>query len=338
MEEGMNSLRWIRGLLWGLVILVGLIWVPWSAGVGSQGSTLSAVRPLPTIESDTVIKAEVQAAYSKLPLFFEVNQGQVDPQVKFLSRSSGSTLFLTDTQAVLILKQRSAISEQQSASKIQHPGPQTPDPGLVLRLQLVGANPMPRVTGLEELPGKRHYLSGNDPKQRHTDIPTYASVKYWNVYPGIDLVFYGHQRQLEYDFIVAPGADPRVIKLAFAGVDKLEIDAQENLAMQTAGSEVRLHKPRIYQETDGSKKAVPGRYIVLPLPEEKDRGEGIPQVGFQVAAYDASKPLVIDPVLSYATYLGGSGEDMAFGIAVDSSGAAYVTGISRSANFPTANA
>ena len=132
----MNSLRWIRGLLWGLVILVGLIWVPWSAGVGSQGSTLSAVRPLslavrplPTIESDTVIKAEVQAAYSELPLFFEVNQGQVDPQVKFLSHGSGSTLFLTDTQAVLVLQQRSAINEQQSASKIQHLSPQALDSG-----------------------------------------------------------------------------------------------------------------------------------------------------------------------------------------------------------------
>ena len=131
----MNSLRWIRGL-WGLVILVGLSRVPWAAQVDSQGAIFSAIRPLPlaaqplpATESDTIIKAEVQAAYSELPLFFEVNQGQVDPQVKFLSHGSGSTLFLTDTQAVLVLQQRSAINEQQSASKIQHLSPQALDSG-----------------------------------------------------------------------------------------------------------------------------------------------------------------------------------------------------------------
>jgi len=248
------------------------------------------------------------AAFQKLPLVFEANTGQIDPAVKFLSRGSGYTLFLTADEAVLAL--------------IKAPGD-----GTVLRMTLVGAQPSPRIAGLEELPGKVNYFIGNDPTKWRTNIPTYARVKYQGVYPGVDLVYYGDGRQLEYDFIVAPGTDPKAIALAFEGPDKLDVDAQGDLVIQTAGGELRLRKPFVYQVIDGQRKPLAGNYIL----KAKNR------VGFQVAAYDASKPLVIDPVLIYSTYLGGGGTDIARGIAADlaTSGTVYVTGDTISANFPT---
>jgi hypothetical protein len=180
--------------------------------------------------------------------------------------------------------------------------------------------------GLEELPGKVNYFIGNAAWQWRTDIPTYARVKYQAVYPGVDLVYYGNQRQLEYDVIVAPGADPAVIQLAFEGASKLEINDHGDLVLHTGDGEMRLQKPVIYQETHGVKQAIPGRYVL----------KGHHQVGFHVAKYNASKPLVIDPVLSYSTYLGGDDFDRGQGIAVDAAGNAYVTGTTTSTNFPTA--
>ncbi|MBI2829078.1 MAG: SBBP repeat-containing protein, partial [Acidobacteria bacterium] len=153
---------------------------------------------------------------------------------------------------------------------------------------------------------------------------SYARVRYESVYPGVDLVYYGNQRQLEYDFVVAPGADPGAIKLAFEGARSIERDASGNLILRTAGGDLRMHKPVVYQEVGGVKRLIPGRYVVASKQ----------QVGFHVAAYDRSKPLVIDPVLVYSTFLGGSGNDFGFRIAVDSAGNAYVTGGTDSTNFP----
>ncbi|MBI3303648.1 MAG: SBBP repeat-containing protein [Deltaproteobacteria bacterium] len=196
--------------------------------------------------------------------------------------------------------------------------------------QLVGTNPNPRVAGLEELPGKVNYFRGNDPQRWRTDIPTYARTKYQDVYPGVDLVYYGDQRQLEYDFVVAPGADPGVIRLAFDGlvgaIHELPLRIADNgdLVLLTGSGEVRFLKPQIYQEINGNKRFIPGQYVLFD-PETQDSEFRTYEVGFQVAAYDASKPLIIDPVLSYSTYLGGSGSEFAAGIAVDTSGNAYVT-------------
>src|SRR3989441_8952332 len=195
----------------------------------------------------------------------------------------------------------------------------------VLRMRLVGANPAAEISGLEELPGKSNYFIGNDPKKWHTNVPNYARVKYRNLYPGIDLVYYGNQRQLEYDFVVRPGANPSRIVLGVQGADRLEVDAQGDLVLHTAVGPIRQRKPVIYQEIDGDRKEIPGAYVLT----------GRHQVGFRVAAYDASQPLVIDPVLVYSTYLGGSGLDQGFGIAVDASGNAYVTGVTASTDFPT---
>lgn len=183
-----------------------------------------------TTESSAVHKAAVQTAYSSLPLSFEANQGQSDEQVKFLSRGNGYSLFLTSTEAVLALQPPSGngkpeargIGERGRAEK-GNPQSALRTPQLtVVRLQLVGANPHAAVSGVGELPGRVNYVVGQDSTKWHTDIPTYAKVKYEGVYPGIDLIYYGTaQRQLEYDFQVAPGINPTTIKLKFEGVDTL---------------------------------------------------------------------------------------------------------------------
>jgi hypothetical protein len=203
----------------------------------------------------------------------------------------------------------------------------------LLRMKLVGANPAPKVLGREELPSKVNYFVGHDPQQWRRNVPTYAQVKYQKVYPGVDLVYYGTQQQLEYDFVLAPGADPKAIRLAFAGADKVEVDATGDLVLHVTFGQVHQRKPRIYQEVVGAsgervRQEIPGGYVLT----------GEQQVGFQVAAYDAKRPLIIDPVLVYSTYLGGSSIDQRSGIALDAEGNAYVTGQTSSANFPTANA
>ena len=172
----------------------------------------------------------------------------------------------------------------------------------VIRLKLIGANPNPKITGLDELPGKSNYFIGNDPAKWRTDVSNYAKVKIEDVYPGIDLVYYGNQRQLEYDWIVNPGADPKAIRFAVEGKADLKVDAQGNLILDEKG-ELRLNKPFIYQQRAGSRTEIAGRYVLL----------GKREVGFQLDKYDASLPLVIDPVLSYSTYLGGSGSDAGHG-------------------------
>jgi len=189
----------------------------------------------------------------------------------------------------------------------------------------IGANLEPSVVGAEELPGKANYFIGSDPANWRTDVPTYAKVRYKNVYPGIDLIYYGNQRQLEYDFVVSPGADPRRIRLGFHGADKLEVDAQGDLVLHTATGVIRQRKPVIYQEVEGARREIAGGYVL----------EGARRVGFRVTAYDAHRPLVIDPALFYSTYLGGSDSDEGFAIAVDTAGTAYVTGGTFSIDFPT---
>src|SRR5262245_26125041 len=249
-------------------------------------STSTTAKPVPAS------KAEMEAAYGKLPLSFEANRGQTDGQVKFLSRGHGYGLYLTATETVLKLRNESSI----------------------LRMKLLGANPRPKVAGVDQLPGKTNYFIGNDPKKWRKDIPTYAKVKYEAVYPGVDVVYYGAQgRELEYDFIVAPGADPKAIKLSFEGADKLELNEQGDLVLRLSGKPIHLRKPVVYQEKDGGRQEIAGKYALA----------GASDVGIDIAAYDASRPLVIDPVLAYSTYLGGTGLDMGLDIAVNAHGSAF---------------
>ena len=268
--------------------------------------------------------------FGKLPLGFEANQGQTDRAVKFLLRGRGYALFLTADEAAL-------------TNDIQR----TTDS--VLRMRLVGANASLAVTGADELPGRSNYLIGNDPQKWRTNVPNYAKVKYQNVYPGVDLVYYGNQRgQLEYDFVVAPGADERAIKLQVGagfvpardgqprGVP-LRIAANGDLVVKTGEGEVRFHKPVVYQPAihSGQRTADCGQPTPIEGHYVLQAGN---QVGFQVASYDRTRPLVIDPVLFYSTYFGGAGADQALAVAVDSQGDFYVTGQTASSSFPLAGA
>jgi carbohydrate binding protein with CBM6 domain/beta-propeller repeat-containing protein len=268
-----------------------------------------------------VTDARVSESYGKLPLHFEANRGQTDKDVRFLSRGAGYSLYLTADEAVLVLAKPNADAKRDAKTQVK---------SVALRMSLVGAARRPVVSGLEEQAGKANYFTGKDPAKWRTNVQTYAKVHYQNVYPGIDLVYYGNQRKLEYDFVVAPGADPKKIVLAFKGADKVEIDARGDLVLHSPGGDIRQHKPIVYQEIDGIRQEIAGRYV----------RKGANRVGFQVAAYDRSRPLVIDPVLVYSTYLGGGGisskgDDLAYGIALDADRNAYVAGSTTSANFPT---
>jgi hypothetical protein len=257
---------------------------------------------------------QLQAAYGQIPLSFEANQGQTDPQVQYLARGQGYALFLTGAEAVLSLQKATAL-----APGIVGPNP--PAAGTVLRLQLVGANPTPLVAGVDPLAGSSNYFVGNDPRQWHPAIPTYGRVAYHGVYPGVDLVYYGNQQQLEYDFTVAAGADPGVIRLNVDGAQGLALDGQGDLVIRTAGGDVVEHAPVLYQDSAGGQQTVAGRFVLA----------GGDQVGFAVGAYDRARPLVIDPILNYSTYLG---DEKGTGIAVDAAGNAYITGSTRG-NFAT---
>jgi Beta-propeller repeat len=306
---------------------------PWQLGFLIIPLTLGCFALLAKAQAGTAEPAEtgrarISETYGKLPLSFEANQGQTNPQVKFLSRGDGYSLFLTNNEAELALTKPAKASPFEAAAQ-RKPIEKSAAfaqkaQSAVLRMRLVGANSGAKITGQNELPGKVNYFIGNDPEKWRTNVATFAKVRYEEVYSGIDLVYYGNQRQLEYDFVVEPGADPTRIRLAFTGAKKMRLEKDGGLVVQTAVGSVRWNKPIVYQEINGQRRPVSGEYIARRH-----------KIGFRVAAYDHTKPLVIDPTLVYSTYLGGSSADFGSGIAVDSSGAAYVVGATVSLDFPT---
>jgi len=280
-------------------------------------------------------------SYGKLPLSFEANRGQSDPQVKFLSRGNGYSLFLTDKEAVLAITGRvssvkKGIQKTGAAGESARPAV-TAFKTDVVRMQLEGASRNLSVSGEEQLPGTVNYFTGNDSSKWRSNLPTYARVKYSEVYPGIDLLYYGNeggnQGRLEYDFVVAPGASPKPVRLHFAGARSLRLSADGSLTIAAKNGEIAFHKPVVYQMKDGQRQIVDGRFALLAKNT----------VGFTLGDYDRDRELVIDPYLAYSTYLGPSGGNTETGggqstnaagaIAVDAYGNAYVTG-TAAANFP----
>jgi len=262
------------------------------------------------------------------PLSFEANVGQTDSRVAFLARTANTTLFLTPGEAVLTL--RAAPSEPPRRVGLDPledriPLPTAPITAAVLRMSFGGATTPVVPVGLDPLPGTATYLTGNDPSRWHTGVPTYAQAAYRSVYPGIDLVYHGSARGLEYDWTLQPGADPAVIDLALSGVSTPRLDPQGNLVLRTATGDLLQSSPLAYQDIGGRRAAVDAHFV-LTRPGH---------AGVAVGAHDPTQPLVIDPVLSYGTYLGGSSNAQAYGVAVDAAGNTYVSGGTSSVDFPT---
>ena len=276
-------------------------------------------------------RAKLAANYGKLPISFEANRGQTDKRMSFIARGSGYGLYLNGQEAVLALHAPQP-KESSSGTGLQakfHALPSFKTD--VVRMQLRNANPAAQPVGIDALPGTANYFVGKDPSKWLTAIPTYSRVKFSGVYPGIDVVYYGNQRQLEYDFVVAPKGDPQAIRLHFAGARKLSVIKDGDLFISAKDGQIAFHKPVIYQEKNGQRQPVEGHFTLLA-----DRS-----VGFALGRYDRSQPLVIDPSLIYSTYLTGTNPDTsvansngASAIAIDSAGNAYVTGGASPNDFP----
>ncbi|MGE5053724.1 MAG: SBBP repeat-containing protein, partial [Acidobacteriota bacterium] len=271
----------------------------------------------------------VRADLDALPLAFEANQGQTDPQVKYMARGKGYTAFLTADETVFAMQSARAnagITGKRALLSAQKTDNATKDETGAIRMKLVGANENAPTAAENELPGHSNYFIGNDRSQWHAGVKQYARVSYNQVYPGVNLAFHGQQKQLEFDFIVAPGADPKAIRFDVSGAKKISTDSTGNLVLASAAGDVVLHKPVTYQRNENVQQAVDSRFVVAKN-----------TVSFEVGNYDRRRELVIDPAVSYATYLGGAAEDDAYSIAVDGSGAAYVTGQTKSLSFPGAS-
>lgn len=311
------------GMVLTLLLLAGALALKLDMSAPRSSTGHKPAPPFPSATGPQVPSPqEVRANFGHLPMVFEPNQGQTDSRVKFLAHGANYGLFLTANEAVLALHK-------------------SPKQTSVLRMALVNANAHAVIVGDDKLPGKSNYFIGNDPTQWHRDIPQFARVGYREVYPGVDLVYYGKQGRLEYDFEVAPGADAHQVALRFPGVEKLQLGDHGDLVIATPDGEVRLQAPTVYQKFGNQQRPVEGRFALRSGNE----------VGFEIADYDHRRALVIDPVLVYSTYLGGTNNEACSAItntgiaqprcpaiAVDAAASAYIAGSTNSTDFPTVQA
>ncbi len=290
-------------------------------GIGSFAQQVSARMP---ISAGIPLGGASNSNHGRLPLTFEANQGQISPEARFCAHGKGYSAYLSAGGMVLTLRPTKVTARDTTDSALNKNPKQVS--GVTLRFMLLGANSTPEIVGEDQQVGTVNYFIGSDSAKWHRNVPTYARVRYRNVYPGIDLVYYGSHEQLEYDFVVSPGANPRLIRFEIEGASEIALDEAGNLVLQTGGGDLHFQSPVIYQESNGQRVPVRGVYVMTDATH----------VAFQVTRYDANKPLVIDPVLVYSTYLGGSGDDQPGGIAVDAEGNVYVAGSTDSTDFPLA--
>jgi len=280
-----------------------------------------AILPPNALPSPSAHKLAVTQDFGRLPLSFESNQGQTDNRVRFLTHSSDNTLFLTPTEAVFAMPTQPQRREKSGLLQRRRKHPQLGKiPQAAFRMQMVGADPKATVLEQQPLAGRVNYFIGKDPRKWQVGVPTFGRVGFRGVYPGVDLVYYGNQRHLEYDFVVAPHADPRQITLHFAGAQGVHIDTAGDLLIRTQVRELKWRKPTVYQQDSAGKHPVTAHF------QRTRMANGQTGIRFALGHYNADLPLVIDPVLLYSTYLGGSNGSNAMGIALDSAGNAYITG------------
>jgi hypothetical protein len=301
----------------------------------AMASAKRAAAPLPATALAARQSARLRASLETLPLAFEANQGQSDPQVKYMARGNGYTVFLTGNDTVFELQSASRTAASRGTPNMGLPVPARKAlPAAqhartaAIHMRLVGANPQSQIAAGDELPGRSNYFFGKDRRKWHTNVPQFARISYRDAYPGVSMAFYGVRKQLEFDFIVTPGASADPIRFDISGAVRIATDPAGNLILASTAGDVLLHKPVAYQEKDGARQPVDARFVL----------QARNHVSFEVGNYDRSRELVIDPSVSYATYLGGTAEDDGYAIAVDSTGNAYVTGQTKSVDFPTKNA
>ncbi len=303
-------------------------------------ATTVAPRPASTARTAAPLSQDrVKAKYAALPLAFEKNEGQADPQIQYVVRGKGYKLGLKPNQAIMTLpgkkresevrdmmmnKRRGAAGVRAMLKKrgltTHHAAPST----ATVEMNLLGADPQARLVAEDSQQGKVNYFLGKDPSKWISNVPLYGRVNYKNVYPGVDLAFHGAGQQLEFDYLVSPGADASRIALSFQGADSLHTDNAGNLILATSAGPLQLNKPVAYQAKNGARELVNAKFAVTAKN----------QITFELGPYDHNRELVIDPTLFYSTYFGGDGADYASGIAVDGGGNAYVAGATDSTSLP----
>ncbi len=326
------------------VVVVAALTVVASGAAGSprhRNSTRPAVsssQPLSTAPTATAAtRARAQARYAALPLAFEANEGQTDPQVKYMARGNGYKLFLTSSKAILSLPGRKGYSQVRDAMmnkrrgaagvkammKKQSSKGRKASPVASLQMNFLGANPHSKLAAEDLQSGTVNYFLGNDPSKWHSNVPLYGQVSYRKIYPGIDLAFHGASQQLEFDYVVSPGADTAAIALGFQGAESVQTDAAGNLVLATSSGPVHVNKPIAYQSKNGAREYVDASFVL----NAKN------QVSFALGSYDHNRELVIDPTVTYSTYFGGTSADYGISVAVNASGDAFVAGATDSASI-----